>query len=1088
MSRRRVQMSLLDAFQQGQKNAAHHEACVAACLQIYHQQCEKPDGLGEFQASFFDLFNRCLVIFKREPAVERIIEFAVKFVAASTQTDGELLLEEDEFTFMNAFIKHLVSISGAKDKAVRFRACQTLSKLLHALDEEAEIDDDIWEDLQTAMLERIKDKIPVVRVQAINALSRLQDPSDIDCPVIAEYQQRLTCDASPDVRKAALVQIALSKATITDVASRSRDVKDVVRKALYTVLKDKLDLRALSIQQRLDLVRDGLNDRCVDVREACSKLIVSGWYEQLNKEPSQLFDVLDVETDEETCELAAAVLLETVGQWQNVNVTQFKQLTASSAFWWRCLCEFLQKSQDHADILENVLPLPSDLAMRIDDLTQQVVQSIEAMTEEQLENSFANTSTDSWTEREANMQAKAFVLCQLLKLAKLVDYSDEAGRRAMAARLRSMCMKHWQQLPEDVLTNCLELLSKLHPSATDRIHLFTEIVHDMRDDLNSEDNTRASEREEEDEDRDEDDILSCSMACILAKLKVMSFALERMTMSPRNTCMSGLIDTLVLPSIQNGHAEIRNMAVRCLGLCCIADKSLAQTHLLLLLQVAQVDQEVLQLTALRILFDLVLAYGVSGIMSPAASTQLAVNDLQDEDVERPSETNQQATIIPVMMRYLDSDDDNLRCAAVEGFAKLLLHNHICSAQVFSHLVILFFNPLTTEDVTLRQCLSVFFPAYGFSSRSHQDVIEEAFLPTIRTLAMAPRSSPLYSVKLQDVVDLFIYLTGKMDVSDQNPAVSVKVSDLGVHHNVALTMANEILSDPQGVLAKPLCKALSSLDLSTFDDATRQDLFVLAENMLSEVEDRYSKAYILKMMEELQVDGQAISTEARESLAEKQLAHKAGRAEELGVAPSNEPTGKNKKTSNPKKAPRASRPVRSKKATTPPKDSENEDDDEWEENDNDASKSRRTKQRNQPAATSRRQPRRAAAKSTVVEETDESDEDDAHVSQEKENNIDDLLSASEGEVEQVYEIERLLKVKLKGKGRVFLVRWKGFDSSDDSWEPEANLPATLVEEFDNKENLPSRKSSKSMPSTKKKAASTSRQQAEIDVLLMSDEDV
>lgn len=34
------------------------------------------------------------------------------------------------------------------------------------------------------MLARVTDKIPAVRVQAINALSRLQDPSDADCQII----------------------------------------------------------------------------------------------------------------------------------------------------------------------------------------------------------------------------------------------------------------------------------------------------------------------------------------------------------------------------------------------------------------------------------------------------------------------------------------------------------------------------------------------------------------------------------------------------------------------------------------------------------------------------------------------------------------------------------------------------------------------------------------------------------------------------------------------------------------------------------------------------------------------------------------
>lgn len=203
---RSQQMTLQDAFQQAQKNIIHHEACIEASLNMYHELACSSEELvkqNDFHKDFFDLFNRCLLVFKREPAVERVIEFVVKFVATTAHdTDGNgnhliANVEEDPFHFMNVFINHLIEISGAKDKAVRFRACQTLSKLLHALDEDAEIDDDVWDKLQDAMLIRITDKIPVVRVQAINALSRLQDPTDADCPVIREYRQRLVSDSSP---------------------------------------------------------------------------------------------------------------------------------------------------------------------------------------------------------------------------------------------------------------------------------------------------------------------------------------------------------------------------------------------------------------------------------------------------------------------------------------------------------------------------------------------------------------------------------------------------------------------------------------------------------------------------------------------------------------------------------------------------------------------------------------------------------------------------------------------------------------------------------------------------------------------------
>lgn len=72
----------------------------------------------------------------------------------------------------------------ANDKAVRFRVCQLINKVLNNLGEEAQIDDELYDRIYVCMLERLRDKKPVVRVHAILAINRLQDPNDHDCPVI----------------------------------------------------------------------------------------------------------------------------------------------------------------------------------------------------------------------------------------------------------------------------------------------------------------------------------------------------------------------------------------------------------------------------------------------------------------------------------------------------------------------------------------------------------------------------------------------------------------------------------------------------------------------------------------------------------------------------------------------------------------------------------------------------------------------------------------------------------------------------------------------------------------------------------------
>jgi len=73
----------------------------------------------------------------------------------------------------------------ARDKAARFRICQLINRLLQNLGEDAAIDDSLYEEVYSAMQIRLRDKFPVVRMHAVLALARLQDPSDPNCPIVA---------------------------------------------------------------------------------------------------------------------------------------------------------------------------------------------------------------------------------------------------------------------------------------------------------------------------------------------------------------------------------------------------------------------------------------------------------------------------------------------------------------------------------------------------------------------------------------------------------------------------------------------------------------------------------------------------------------------------------------------------------------------------------------------------------------------------------------------------------------------------------------------------------------------------------------
>lgn len=150
-------------------------------------------------------------------------------------------------------------------------------------------------------MDRVHDKYPSVRCQAVIALSRLQDPRNPKDVVVAEYVHLLKVDSSKyvilnycnsllnrDVRKAVLSSIGLTKLTVTDVLNRTRDVNEDVRKHAFTIFASKVPVEKLSIDHRATLLRDGLNDRVEVVRKAAVDMI-GFWLKRVKNDPIQVF-------------------------------------------------------------------------------------------------------------------------------------------------------------------------------------------------------------------------------------------------------------------------------------------------------------------------------------------------------------------------------------------------------------------------------------------------------------------------------------------------------------------------------------------------------------------------------------------------------------------------------------------------------------------------------------------------------------------------------------------------------------------------------------------------------------------------------
>ncbi|XP_022237983.1 condensin complex subunit 3-like [Limulus polyphemus] len=340
---------------------------------------------------------------------------------------------------------------------------------------------------------------------------------------------------------------------------------------------------------------------------------------------------------------------------------------------------------------------------------------------------------------------------------------------------------------------------------------------------------------------------------LLKCVTIVSEFLEMSSLKTVNPTLHSVMDTLLLPGIQNEDPAVRNQAVKALGLCCLLNRDVACQHLLLFMQISQVDQETIQVTALKAILDLLLVFGldafkVEGISNETTERIEEVSETPSKGSEESiveSQENQRATsnIMAIVAAHLDSESREVRTLAAEGIGKLLLLGHVYSPRLLSHLLLLWYNPATENDIQLRHFLGVFLPAFASAAQSSQECLEEAFMPTLRTLFDAPASSPLADVDEANLARFIIQLTNPSLISSE----SKNYGESSVHDRLAEQLCNEILRDRESFNVRVLAKSLTYLELSCNSYSTLKNLAVLTEKITEKIKDRTS----LKLIEKFQ---------------------------------------------------------------------------------------------------------------------------------------------------------------------------------------------------------------------------------------------
>ncbi|XP_039694054.1 condensin complex subunit 3 [Pteropus medius] len=875
-------LSIKEAFKLAQQPHQNQAKLVVALSRTYLTMDDKT----VFHEEFVHYLKYAMVVYKREPVVERVIEFAAKFVTSFHQSDTEDDEEEEDGGILNYLFTFLLKSHEANSNAVRFRVCQLINRLLGSMPENALIDDDLFDKLNKAMFIRLKDKIPNVRIQAVLALSRLQDPKDDECPVANAYATLIENDSNPEVRRAVLSCIVPSAKTLPKIVGRTKDVKETVRKLAYQVLAEKVHIRVMSIAQRVMLLQQGLSDRSDAVKQATQKHLLQGWLRFSDGNILELLHRLDVENSSEVAISVLNALFSVTPLNELAEICKnndgrklipVETLTPEIALYWRTLCEYLKSKGDEGEeFLEQILPEPVVYA----EYLLSYIQSIPVVNDEQI-NDFSYIG---------NLMTKEFIGQQLILIIKSLDTSEEGGRKRLLAILQEILTLH--TTPISLISFLVERLLHIIIDDDKRIQIVTEIISEIRApivtvDVNNDpadarkkelkmaeikvklieakaalencitlqDFKKASELKEEIkiledarvnllketeqleikevhvEKNDADTLQKCLILCY-ELLKQMS------TSVGIGATMNGIIESLILPGIISVHPVVRNLAVLCLGCCGIQNQKFASKHFVLLLQVLQIDDVTIKISALKAIFDQLMAFGIEPFKTKTdEALQSEGAEINTDEEQESREAEEVATaaknVLKLLSDFLESEVCELRTGAAEGLAKLMFCGRLASSRILSRLILLWYNPVTEEDVRLRHCLGVFFPMFAYASRTNQECFEEAFLPTLQTLASAPASSPLSEIDITNVAELLVDLTRPSGLNPQAKN-SQDYQALTVHDNLAIKICNEILKCPFSPEIRVYTKSLSSLELS---NSLAKDLLVLLNEILEQVKDR-----------------------------------------------------------------------------------------------------------------------------------------------------------------------------------------------------------------------------------------------------------
>ena len=331
------------------------------CILQYESENEKVVNVLDMIATFMiSVKNENLL--KNKMSEETFDEIGLELfgkdtfaIATISKTYKNLL----DYILSDALIPFLNSLSVN----TRLNTLYLVRKILqHVVD----IEFHIYERLKSVLIDRTSDKNANARLSAVYTIHRFQNVDDPDDKVINAVRFHLKYDPTPSVRFACLKVICATKEVIPDLILKTRDLKSKIREMAFQKIAKKVDLRQLSVKQRLTLLNNGFKDRDPKVKQAVREFLVPAWIKCYEDDLIELLNDLEVILNvgviskflEAAFQYSFSIKLERrtklhllIDRFYDDYLDQQsllnkRQLSPENCLFWRCLGAFMKKNED----------------------------------------------------------------------------------------------------------------------------------------------------------------------------------------------------------------------------------------------------------------------------------------------------------------------------------------------------------------------------------------------------------------------------------------------------------------------------------------------------------------------------------------------------------------------------------------------------------------------------------------------------------------------------------------------------------------------------------------------------------------------